>query len=280
MNKVDFMCVGAPKCGTTWLYQMLNQHPQVFIPKEKELHYFNTLHPETHAQNPHYGKDISWYHAFFKNATLTQKKGDFSTSYLQDIDIASKLYQYNASVKIIMVLRNPIERAWSHFRFLYSRGMIQNDNFMEGIKTNKSILTAGLYASPCLALLNKFGSDQVHIILFEELGHPNKLIKAVFKFLDLADFLPENIDIKVNTTKTIKNNMMHRTVTRIKHSSIKEVIQKLKLGGILNNFYSLNSTQSSGENIPKEIYDFLKKYYHDDLYRLSQIISRNIINWR
>lgn len=276
MSKVDFMCVGAPKSGTTWLYQILDQHPDIFIPKEKELHYFNSLHPETYLPNRNFNNGIDWYHSFFKNCDEDKLKADFSTSYLVDPGMAEKLYEYNKDLKILIILRNPVFRAWSHFRFLQSRGMLKSDDFFIESARNKSILNAGRYADPIRSFQLKFPPDQMRIIFYEELSNPAILINDLTRFLKVSDFEPKGLLDKTNQTKAIKNNLLHKVVTHAKHSVVGKAIKKLKLDGLLNHFYTINSMEKRPIEIPEDIELYLRENYEEDIAKLSDVLGRKV----
>lgn len=272
------MCIGAPKSGTTWLYQILNQHPDIFIPKEKELHYFNALHPETYLPNQNFSKDIAWYHSFFKDSKSAMLTADFSTSYLADPDMAQKLFQYNPNLKILIMLRNPVARAWSHFSFLQSRGMLRSNNFFEESKRNQSILNAGHYANRIEVLIQQFTASQVKILFYEELNEPEKLIQSVIEFLQLPNFSPEGLHQKVNATKLVKSTALHEIVTFIKHSLLGKVLNKLKMNNLLIYFYNLNAANQAKNEVPEEIEAYLRNYYKEDIKKLNTLLDKKIWN--
>lgn len=276
MSKVDFMCVGAPKSGTTWLYQILDQHPEIFIPRVKEVHYFNALHPETYLPNQNFLNGIDWYHSFFKDCDEGKLKADFSTSYLVDPKMADKLYQYNDKLRIVAILRNPVYRAWSHFRFLQSRGMLKSDDFFTEANRNKSILNAGRYADPIESFQRKFPTDQIRIIFYEELSNPEILINDLTRFLKISDFEPQGLFEKANQTKAVKNNVLHQVVTCAKHSVVGKAMKKLRIDGLLNHFYTINSLEKQSDKIPEEIELYLRKFYREDVSKLSDLLGRKV----
>ncbi len=127
----NFMIVGPQRTGTTWLYWSLRQHPQVFFARPKELFYFNFLDmPEF----PMYrSSELSWYLKFFdespvkfmlKNLTTLKNHGEFyrprirgeatATYAAMKIDLVKEVVTLNPDIKIILMIRNPIHRAWSH----------------------------------------------------------------------------------------------------------------------------------------------------------------------
>jgi len=132
----DFLIIGPQRTGTTWLHESLCRHPQVSIPWDKELHYFNNLeYPEYHPKSlPPVDKDLSWYLAKFEipddirghrmshcqnqyNRPFTPEKyGEATATYAAGLHegIIEDILTLNPDVKIITMVRNPIDRAWSH----------------------------------------------------------------------------------------------------------------------------------------------------------------------
>lgn len=100
----DFLGIGAQKSGTTWLYKNLIKHPQLYLPETKEIHYFDW----------YFYKSINWYCQYFKSAKKTQVTGEINPCYSTLSEKKIKLiHKMNPKLKIILLLRNPIDRAWS-----------------------------------------------------------------------------------------------------------------------------------------------------------------------
>jgi hypothetical protein len=112
----DFFIVGAAKAGTTSLFDSLAQHPQVFTPRVKEPHHFSTLAPppERRAFFPSV-RDEDEYLALFAAARAEQVVGEASTSYLWDPEAAARIRSVAPGARIVVMLRDPVERAWSHY---------------------------------------------------------------------------------------------------------------------------------------------------------------------
>lgn len=132
----DFLIIGPQRTGTTWLHENLAYHPQVFIPWDKELHYFNNLeYPEYHPKSlPPVDKDLEWYlekfeipenirsqrmehcQGSFHRPFAPEKYGEATATYAAGLHegIISDILTLNPDVKIITMVRNPVDRAWSH----------------------------------------------------------------------------------------------------------------------------------------------------------------------
>lgn len=100
-----FLGVGAQKSGTTTLYARLAEHPEIFLPECKELHYFSL----------HFGKDLSWYLRSFESASSCQKSGEITPYYLFHPQAAQRIRRKLGKVKILILLRDPVERTLSHY---------------------------------------------------------------------------------------------------------------------------------------------------------------------
>src|SRR5262249_54680506 len=112
----NFLIVGAANSGTTSLYTYLNQHPEVFLPALKEPHYFSQIHPAYEQRYLRtYVRDERTYLGLFRKSTGYRAVGEASTSYLSEPEAPSRIYSVAPKTKIIIILRDPVERAHSHY---------------------------------------------------------------------------------------------------------------------------------------------------------------------
>lgn len=112
-QKPDFLGIGVQKGGTTTLYDVLRKHQEVFLTDEKEVHYFTN----------HFGRGSSWYLAKFrgkKNATVS---GEITPYYIFHPAAPSRIHRFNPSMKLILLLRDPVERAVSHYHHAVRWGL-------------------------------------------------------------------------------------------------------------------------------------------------------------
>jgi hypothetical protein len=216
IKKPDFLIIGAQKCGTTWLWRMLEQHPQTALPQKKEIHYFGG------SENYHKGKQ--WYYDHFTNLDETKITGEASTTYLFD----EVPFWYNPSrnlkmddslpsipdlikaelpdVKLIAILRNPVNRAISAYNHLMRRVVIKKRSYDEGISPalkietvarsfpKNRILEYGFYSKYLKRWFATIPKERFKIFIFEEdlLKTPSKMVFNAYQFLGLApDFKPE-----------------------------------------------------------------------------------------
>src|ERR1700753_62842 len=125
---IDFFLVGAPKAGTTSIYKYLCQSPDIFAPEIKEPNYYTNVGPN--KRNVANIKDKEKYLKLYAKAADSQVKGDFSVSYMHDAEACKKIKQDNPDAKIIMIVRHPVQRAYSHWLMDRREGFVKKD-FLE-----------------------------------------------------------------------------------------------------------------------------------------------------
>ncbi len=213
----DFLIIGGARCGTSSLYSYLNEHPEVFMPDLKEPHFFNYLGC---SKSPHPGRPpwtIGDYAKLFKPGRQEQKLGEASASYLhfhdEVIPTMRSIYGEKArEVRIVIVLRNPIERAWSYYMLL--RRNKHNLNFFEMVnkycgseeKTFHDFLSAGHYTEQVRDYLDAF--ESVRIFMFEDFQRdPASVVRGIFKLIEVNDtrFVPANINAIYNASGSPKS---------------------------------------------------------------------------
>jgi len=176
--KVDFMILGAQKCGTSTLYKILREHPGIISCKKKEPHFFS--------------KTIDWRKKLGEYEQLYEQKNgalyfEASTSYTfyphNNLKISEDLFEYNPQMKFIYLVRNPIERIVSRYMHAYQRGYT-NLSIEKEIVKNSSVFDATRYYTQIQPFINRFGRDNVLLIDFDDLiKERKKTIQSVSTFL-------------------------------------------------------------------------------------------------
>jgi hypothetical protein len=193
----NFFIVGAPKAGTTSLYSYLARHPQVFMPAMKEPQYFAQIHPT--AEFEHLVEaipDRSRYLRLYRKARGYHAIGDASPSYLWHPEVPGRIKRTVPEARIIIALRDPIERAHSHYLADFREGA-ENLPFHEalcndlarsrkGLGVSHMYVELGQYAAQVTRYLEVFGPDRVHLLLFEDLKSSGRhALDGICRFLGL-----------------------------------------------------------------------------------------------
>lgn len=212
----DFLIIGAQKCGTTSLYAYLMQHPGILQPKTKEIHYFE--------RTKNYSRGDAWYRRHFPSESLRKSwkiKLGYSpitgeaTPCMEHPNVPKLVHELLPNVKLIVLLRNPVDRAFSqyhHNRKVPGREPLTfEEAIAESAKTlsheepkderrlgqpkRRNYLIRGLYAEHLEYWFKYYPEESLHIVNSEEFfADPGSEVKRVLRFLEMPDF---NIDCSV-----------------------------------------------------------------------------------
>lgn len=172
----NFLYLGAPKAGSTWLFQLARLHPLAFAPPAKDIYFFDRC----------FHRGVDWYHNHFKGVDeCHQAIGEFSHDYLYSPTATVRIHQYRKDMKLIAVLRNPLDRAVSEIGFLARNGAKLGD-LDRILDRHPEIVAKSLYAPHVRRYLDIFPADQVRIFFYDDLkADPEKFAARFFECLDL-----------------------------------------------------------------------------------------------
>ena len=230
MPKPTFINIGPGRCATSWLFQLLQSHPEISLSKVKETEYFNT----------NFSNGTSWYESQFeeKSGSAPVKAiGEFSANYYLAPEIATAIKEYDPSLKLIINLRDPYDLLKSFHSFGVRRGIevgeigeclqqhigpIMGSGYAHRKKRNELTTCdqATLLQSVCLEdrlkpFFDLFPSGQIYLFVVERLGNEHdQVLKEVFEFLGVDNtFQPEGADEVVNSAITPKSKLLARMAT-------------------------------------------------------------------
>lgn len=188
----NFLIIGAPRAGTTWIAKNIGEHPDIYMPKDKEMHFFDR----------HYDKGIEHYETFFPDTTTCTAVGEATPEYLYMPDMPARIKQHLPDVKLIASLRNPTDRVYSRFWHAKARFAENKDvSFEEKIAAKPVFLEEGFYYDHLMRYLELYPRENLLVLLFEEIKtDPLGFLKKVYEFLEVdTDFKPPVADQKVNS---------------------------------------------------------------------------------
>jgi len=295
----NFLIVGAAKSGTTSLYYYLKQHPQVYMSQVKEPKFissqflifpFNGIGDKKVEQN--IIKSFNEYYNLFKDVNQEKMIGEASADNLYFYnDTIKYIKKYLGNIKIIIILRNPIERAFSAYMHLIHRGR-EYLSFLEAIKEEKNrrnnnwefiwyYTDVGFYYYQVKAYLGNF--TQVKIYPYDDLRKdPPGLIKDIYKFLEIDTSFVPDVSIKYNVTGIPKNKFIHKFLKEpnILKSAVKPIVKTLipkeKRRKIIEKIKMRNLQKPQ---MKPETREYLKNLYRKDILKLQDLIRRDLSSW-
>ena len=197
MRLPDFIVGGAPRAGTTWLYELLDRHPGVYMAKPLKPE------PKFFLVDDLYARGLAYYSArWFAGAPADRRAGEKSTDYLESREAAERMARDLPHVKLVFVLRDPVERAFSNFAWTRMNGL-ETEDFATALRLEAdrertlpdrwkfsrpfSYFSRGLYADLLAEYLQRFPRDQILVLKFEEIAaNPRALAERLHRFLGVA----------------------------------------------------------------------------------------------
>ncbi len=274
MKGPDFIVLGAAKAGTTSLYHYLKQHPAIFIPSKKELRFFTNR-----------TADIDEYLRFFVEKS-DKVAGEVSSDYLYSgPDTAKRIKKYFPGVKLIAILRNPIDRAYSEYCMDLRLGKVTGSFADElGGKFKTRYLNQGFYHKQIKRYLKIFDEKQFRVWLYDDLCQdPMKLLQEIFKYIRVdTNFIP-NIKIKHNKGAVPKNIFVQVLVQR--PNILRKVFRNFSAL-----FFPLHIRQRIRNSIinhnlrkilpmDSDIRRSLLEFYRSDIIKLQTLMNRDLSSW-
>ena len=278
--KVNTFIVGAPKAGTTSLYFYLQQHPDVCMSEIKEPNYFTAQQ----VVNLYY--DVSpvnsedWYHSIFVEPTK-RIVGEGSVSYLFYPEVAQKIYEYNSEARILIILRNPVQRAFSHYLMDCRLGLC--DISLEEILKNPSkyphfyqqFIVLGMYHQQIKRYIDVFGQNQVKVMFYDDLKtDANLFIDQIFSFLNLT-----SVKIKLDVKNKFKKPSSTIIAKLYQFKWLRSYLNIIFPKVLLLKIKSVLFKDSKKPKLDPSIKRKLSNIYKNDIAELSKLLSKDLSAW-
>ena len=291
MKIPDFLIIGGQKCGTTWLWNMLKQHPDTDLPMSKEIHYFGGIE--------NFRKGREWYFEHFRDIDPGKLTGEASTTYLFDRvpywynqskqleydeflpPIAELVRQELPNVKIIAILRDPVRRAISGYQH-YLRMAATGKRMEKGKKTvfkslrkvalespKVRLVEYGFYTQYLKVWMEIFPKDRFKIFFFEEavLKNPEQTVTELYDFLNIdPNFMPSNLKKAKNISwgwfSIMVTNLMPKRYQNIGRNSVVRFLDRTRMAKFLS--------------ISKNDIKFLNCIYKNEKLQLERLLERPV----
>lgn len=299
----NFLVIGAGKSGTTSLDNYLKQHPQIFMSKKKEPNFFayENLDSKTFM---HDEKRLRYYNGsvcslepylnLFKYAKPGQIKGEVSNAYLKEPGAPRNIKKYIPQVKLIAILRQPVERLYSRYLHLARENELPTKDFRDVLDKSSiwwkrdDLIPEGFYYQNLLRYYEIFPSHHIKVLLYEDFNQcPQKTIEEIFMFLNIDNSLKLDLSAKYNKSGFIKSKVFDRTIG---HNSIIKSLTKEYLPNVYNNLKHnpklqtmVNSIRNKNLIRPKldpELKRIItNEIYLDDIKELQRLLKKDLSHW-
>jgi hypothetical protein len=280
--RVDFVGIGVQKAATNWLFACLTEHPEIRGPigrVNKELHFFNR----------NYDLGYVWYHSKFEFGPW--KTGEYSPLYFADKNVPERIYHYHPQMKMILTLRNPIDRAFSQHRYQVMNNRLPRQlyDFEAALPLNPTYIEYGQYASQLERFWEFFDRRVIHIILTEDLrAQPEMSLRQLYQFLGVDDsFSPSYVDKQKNVSYIYRMPGIERLIRHCSDIVLefggKRLAQTIKSTHIHTLLRRFNKVACEDELVPPLSSDMRKRLqdvFADEIARLSVLIGKDLSHWK
>ncbi len=281
MKLPNFICIGAQKSATTLLAEILRQHPDIFIPPDRAPHFFNL--------DENYSRGMEWYHStFYRDADGFDFVGDITPAYMFFDYVPERIRNtLGKDIKIIVMLRNPINRAYSHywmsFKREYERLPFDQAIMMEHARMKKgyfeqshfSYISRGFYSVQIKRYLNFFSAGNMKFVLFEE------FVKDIPRqAAQILEFLGCDKDrlLKKRYTKVNKGDLTFSQYLSAVRTNKSGILSRHVLKALTT---ALSEDRRIGyPPLSRKMRVFLSELYKDEISELEALIGKDLSLWR
>ncbi len=209
MNRVNLFIVGVNKCGTNWLYHLLSHHPDVFMSDRKEMNFFNDRTPAPSS--------LDAYHSYFPFEEDYAYFGEASAHYHDGEQTPQALHRYNPDAKLLAIVRDPVDRLHSQYRYFKQLGLLDEHlSVEEAIDERETLIRYSHYENTLPRFAEQFGPDRFKTVSLEEgKDAPTALWQELLTYLDLPSHpYPTSDDAPKNPTGSSAFRRVYRMTAR------------------------------------------------------------------
>jgi len=294
LPKPDFFIVGAPKSGTTAMYEYLRLHPEIYFPDLKEPYFFGS---DLTYRTPRLSRDE--YLNLFAPASGVRRIGEASVTYLYSRLAAKEIKEFNENAKIIIMLRNPIEMIYAlHSQVVFS-GIEDITDFQAALDAENERKRGERIPSKChivdflyyrdfvryadqVKRYRDIFGENVWIILFDDF---KKNVEGVYK--DTLRFLDVDFSFQPNTFRVINQNKTHRNKWLIQLLQHPKVVQSTRFlipsytwrQHLAEHVKRLTFRETKRTPMPEFLKKQLQEEFRGDIERLEEVIGRDLSVW-
>jgi len=272
MTLPDFLYIGPPRSASTWLYEVLRAHPRVFVPRGKDIYFFDR----------YFARGQDWYEARFAGADRGHLAvGDISHDYLYSALAATRIRATIPGARLLAMLRNPFDRALSDYRYVaqWSAGRV---SFAQALDRHPTIISNGLYAGPLGVYFDLFGRERVHVMIYDDLrDDPERVARGMLEFLGVGfcEGLPVHgrANVSAESRAPWLTALARRLAQRARDMGFSEAVGRLKYSPLRR---ALFRPATAPPPVDEESLARMRESFLPDIDALEALIGRDLSGWK
>ncbi|EQB17988.1 MAG: hypothetical protein K0R64_1054 [Novosphingobium lindaniclasticum] len=266
-----FIVIGAVKAATTWIQARLQDNPAIFMPRA-EPHYFSS----------EFERGEDWYRTFFENRPQgVQMIGEKSADYLAHPLAAERIARVMPQARLVLQLRNPVDRAYSDYKMFYRRGTVNGEpeEYLRSLDNPfPRFLQDGLYARHLARWYDLFPREQILVYLYEDVTlQPQRIVQAVSEHIGVPPvFRPELAGERENSSRTAMLPLPLRKAL----APLKETVRPLRGKPVFENVRALLAREIAYPPLAPSLREQLRDFYARDIETLEAICGLDLSRWK
>lgn len=298
MKKPNLFIVGQPKSGTTSIYHYLKQHPEIFMPEQKELHHFakdlNEERKKKFAKKNEFNFSLNKYLSHFIQSKNEKYLGDITPDYLYSKLAAKEIYKFKSEAKIIAIFREPVNFLYSLYSQYYYTLNEKANGFKKALeleparKKGKSV--PFMVREPSMLFYSEkikytiqlkryfevFPKKNIKVIIFEEFkNNPRKIIKEIFDFLEIESSFKPKLKVH-NPNKSIRLRFLQTIIySKLIWKLPKKILPRFFYDKIKNLMHKIFITHKKRKPLNSKFKKTLKKRYKNEVKKFNEFLHKN-----
>ena len=298
-NMPNFLVIGAAKAGTTSLANYLDQHPDIYMSPMKEPKFFALEGEDLDFRGPgdqegmkrYSVTNLEDYQALFQKVTTERAIGEASTLYLYSPKAVERIRYFTPAAKLIAIIRNPVERAYSNFLHNLLDGLEPLTDFAEALRVEEDRIrdnwapkwhyrTRGYYYGQLRRYFEAFDPGQVKVYLYDDFndGNADELPQSIFGFLGVDESYSPDVTKKHNVSGMPKSKLLHNFVVRpnLIKAAVKPFLSNSLRRRISGNLKDRNLVKTP---MSPAVREWLTDAYRADVLKLQDLLNRDLSKW-
>jgi hypothetical protein len=289
-RKPNLFCLGAQKAGTSTLADLLRGSPDIYVPPDKEVHFFE--------RPTEFRRGVEWYESNYAEVPSgVRYLADLTPDYLVYSYVADRLLRYTkGNAKLLVALRHPVDRAYSQFNFHRRHGLEPEADFSSAVTqapperevtefiewhNPAHYLSRGLYYPQVKRYIDRFGRSAVHVVLFTDLVKDQQdVVAGICRFLSLESYPVGGRPLRANRTtlphsaallRRISESRIRKSVKRILNREVYDLLRSRALALLTKPPPRLDRAVRN---------ELFQRYFAEDVLRLEELIEIDLSDWR
>ncbi|GAA3852745.1 sulfotransferase family protein [Celeribacter arenosi] len=269
--------IGAQKCASSWVHTVMGSHPEISVSTPKEIDFFSY----------YFDRGYAWYERHFEDCGSSHHAYEASPSYLYDPRAPERVATYFPELKIVALLRDPVERAYSNHLHEVIKGHIGPVDFETGLRNNPGYLDQGRYGAHLARWFAAFPRDQVLVLFAEEISaDAEAAISRLYRFVGVDDAFRSPIHHERRNESDRARVPLLRNALRaggdfLRANGLEAHLARAKAMGPVSRLMRANSVDIRCEIPPMkaETRALLRDFFAADAAHLSTLLGRSDLPW-